>query len=212
MSCKKDVLYDNHHLIPIHDGGKNLPNNTVKIGRTCHAIFHFCNWQRTKNIKDYVAWKGLAGQISKQEMIKILSSEYGKNAVLNKLGIYGLSKEQRFLASSKGGKKAGHYMSKSMWINNGKVNKRVLVNSKIPEGFYKGKIKRAGKKRYTKDRDEYLTQFYDIISERLKDVKSLDLNKRGSIALLSKKWKVSHTQVRRFINKHCPSGVIGSHV
>lgn len=202
MSCKKDVLYDNHHIIPIHDGGKNLSNNIVKIGRTRHAMFHFCNWKRTKNIKDYVAWKGLAGQISKQEMIKILSSEAGKNAVLNKLGIHGLSKEERFLASSKGGKKAGDYMSKSMWINNGEINKRIPINSEIPEGFCKGKIKRAKKKRYNKNRDEYLTQFSDIINKRLEDVKLLDLNKRGSIAFLSKKWKVSHTQVRRFINKH----------
>lgn len=202
MSCKKDVLYDNHHITPIHDGGKNLSNNIVRIGRTCHAMFHFCNWQRTKNVKDYIAWKGLAGQISKQEMIKILSSESGKNAVLNKLGIHALSKEERFLASSKGGKKAGDYMSKSMWINDGKVNKRVPVNPKIPAGFFKGRVKKVEKKRYSQNRDEYLTQFSDIIKERLEDVKFLDLNKRGSVAFLSKKWKVSHTQVRRFISKH----------
>lgn len=202
MSCNKDVLYDKHHIIPVHDGGKNLPNNLVKIGRTCHAMFHFCNWQRTKNIKDYVAWKGLSGQLCKQEMIKILASESGKNTVLNKIGIHGFSKEERFLASSKGGKKAGHYMSDSMWINNGKINKRVRIDSQIPEGFFKGRIKKAKKKKSGRSMDEYLAQFSGIIDERLKDVKSLNLEKRGSVSLLAKKWGVSHTQVRRFISKH----------
>lgn len=202
MSCKNDPIKDRHHIIPVHEGGQYMPNNLVKIGRTCHAMFHFCNWHRTGNRKDYVAWKGLAGQISKQEMIKILSSEGGNKSVKEKSGIHGLSKEERILASSRGGKKAGYYMSKSMWINNGEINKRIPINSEIPNGFFRGKVKKVKNKRYVQQRNEYLTQFSDIINKRLEDVKLLDLNKRGSIAFLSKKWKVSHTQVRRFINKH----------
>lgn len=37
------------------------------------------------------------------------------------------------------------------------------------------------------------------IENRLIDVKSIDMSKRGAIAKLAIKWKVSHTQVRRFI-------------
>lgn len=204
MSCKNDLLMDRHHIIPVHDGGKQLPNNTVKIGRTCHAMFHFCNWHRTNNKKDYVAWKGLAGQLSKQEMIKVLSSEGGKKSFKKKNGIHGFSIKERSLASSKGGKKAGNYMRNSMWVNNGVVNKRLPVSSGVPDGFFKGRVKKqkAKKRRNNRNMEEYLGQFHGIISERAKDVESLDLTKRGCIASLSKKWGVSHAQVRRFINKH----------
>jgi len=204
MSCKNDPLKDRHHIIPVHAGGRHIPNNLIKIGRTCHAMFHFCNWHRTGNKKDYVAWKGLAGQISKQEMIKILSSESGRKSFKEKSGIHGLSKEARFLASSSGGKKASNYMRNSTWINNGVINRRILINSEVPEGFIKGKIKKPKKKKKKSNRnmEEYLGQFSGIINERLVDIKSLDLTKRGCIANLSRKWGVSHTQVRRFINKH----------
>jgi len=203
MSCKRDVLIDKHHIIPVHSGGRNLPHNQVSVGRTCHAMFHFCNWQRTGNKKDYVAWKGLAGQLSKQEMMKILSSESGKRSVKEKTGIYALSKDERFNASSSGGKKAGHYMSNSMWINNGKVNRRVPKTSEIPKEFMPGKVSKKQTRRKNKlTMEEYLDQFSGIISERQRDVESLDLSKRGCIAYLSRKWKISHSQVRRFILKH----------
>jgi hypothetical protein len=147
MNCKDNSLRDYHHIIPVHAGGRHIPNNLVEVGRTCHAMFHFCNWHRTGDKKDYVAWKGLAGQISKQEMIKTLSSEGGRKSFKEKSGMYGLSEEAKFLASSSGGKKAGDYMRNSTWINNGVINKRVLVDSEVPKGFVKGKVKKQGERR-----------------------------------------------------------------
>ena len=40
-----------------------------------------------------------------------------------------------------------------------------------------------------------------IIKKRLDDFNKID-KKRGYIKLLSKMWKISHTQVRRFIIKY----------
>lgn len=40
------------------------------------------------------------------------------------------------------------------------------------------------------------------INNRINDVKQINLQIRGSIELLSHKWNVSHTEVRRFINKY----------
>jgi hypothetical protein len=42
--------------------------------------------------------------------------------------------------------------------------------------------------------------------ERFNDLKNIE-KKRGYITKLSKKWNVSHTQVRRFIEKHWPEMV-----
>lgn len=40
--------------------------------------------------------------------------------------------------------KAGKHVKDTIWINNGKINKRIKADEKIPEGFYKGK---KGKKK-----------------------------------------------------------------
>lgn len=200
MSCKFDILFDKHHIVPVYAGGKNIANNIVKISRTSHAMFHFCNWQRNKNINDYVAWKGLVGQLSKQEIIKILSKQNGKQAYINRTGMFAISKEKRKIFSAKGGKKAGLYMSKSMWINNGIINKRILKSSPIPSGFLKGKVKK--KKKKIKQKSKYFECLNLLFLSRKNDVLEIDLNKRGSIAYLSKKWNISHTQVRRYIKKH----------
>lgn len=123
-------------------GGSDETSNLVKITRTSHVIFHYCNFRLWGNKEDYIAYKGLSGQLSKQEMIIEKSRIVGINSFKNKTGAFSLSKEERFKASSKGGKKASAYMSKSMWINNGLINKRVPYSDIIEEGFFKGRVKK----------------------------------------------------------------------
>gem|GEM_PF-6976466 len=50
-------------------------------------------------------------------------------------------------------------------------------------------------------------QHEEMIKSRINDINKLDLSLRGSIALLSKKWKVSHTQVQRWIKRYIPGGI-----
>jgi len=60
------------------------------------------------------------------------------------------------------------------------------------------------KKMYQKGR-KVIRKFKKMIfiNERLNDLKKIGI-KKGSIEYLSKKWNISHTQVRRFIRIHFP--------
>ena len=49
-----------HRIIPGHKGGTYSSENVVLVSPTCHAMWHFCEWQREGNKKDYIAWKGLS--------------------------------------------------------------------------------------------------------------------------------------------------------
>ena len=192
-------------------GGSDDFTNLVKVSRTCHTMFHFCNYQLWGNKEDYLAYRGLSGQISKQDIIKEKSTISGKKCAEQKIGMFGFSKEQRFAASSKGGKKAGKYMSQSMWINNGTQNKRVLNTQDIPDGWTKGKVKKAKTQKTKKPKvrnpnkrtwDEYKKTFKDIDNQRLEYLKSVDLTKYGIKSKISKDWGVSRTQVNRFLEKY----------
>jgi len=52
--------------------------NLVEVTVTLHAMYHFCNYQLWCNIEDYVAWRGLSGQISEAEFIKEKQSVFGR--------------------------------------------------------------------------------------------------------------------------------------
>lgn len=184
-------------------GGSDDFTNLVKVSRTCHTMFHFCNYQLWGNREDYLAYRGLSGQISKQDIIKEKSIISGKKCAKLKRGMFGLTKEERLSASSKGGKKAGKYMSQSMWINNGTQNKRVLNTELIPDGWVKGKVKKPKNRPANKRTwEEYKETFADIDKQRLEYLKHVDLTKYGIVTIISKDWNVSRTQVNRFLKKY----------
>jgi len=62
-----------HHIIPRYEGGSNLQENLVQLTITQHAMWHYAEWTRKKDDRDYLAWKCLSGQISKEEIQKIKS-------------------------------------------------------------------------------------------------------------------------------------------
>jgi hypothetical protein len=62
-----------HHIIPRYEGGSNLSKNLVVLTTTQHAMWHFAEWQRKQNQRDYLAWKCLSGQIGKEELQMIKS-------------------------------------------------------------------------------------------------------------------------------------------
>ena len=51
-----------HHNPPRHRVGNH--NNIVEITPTCHAMFHFCEWQLHGLKGDYIAWRALSKQIN----------------------------------------------------------------------------------------------------------------------------------------------------
>jgi hypothetical protein len=72
-------------------GGTDEKSNLVKVTVTQHAMFHWCNWQLWGNKEDWLAWRGLTGEVGKEEIIhelRMKASEKGVKAML---------KKQRFL-------------------------------------------------------------------------------------------------------------------
>lgn len=202
MTCKKEGLFDRHHIIPKYMGGSNDFTNIVVVSRTCHTMFHYCNWCLWKNREDYIAYKGLSSQISKEDIIKETSRLAGKKCYEKKVGMFTQTEEEKRLSSSKGGKKVGKYMSQSMWINNGIQNKRVLRSNGIPDGWYKGKVKKEKKTKYNKTREEYIKSFDEQVKNRLDYLKNVDLSEWGIKTKIAKDWGISRTQLNRFLEKH----------
>lgn len=183
-------------------GGSDDFNNLVTVSRTCHTMFHYCNWRLWNNREDYVAYKGLSSQISKHEIIKETASISGRKSYENKTGLFSLTKEEKMKASSKGGKKAGKYMSQSMWINDGEKNKRILGVQSIPDGWIRGKVKKKKRKRYGRSWKEYMNTFFNQTEERLQYLKDIDLTKWGIKTKIANDWGISRSQVNRFLDKH----------
>jgi len=202
MSCKKKGLFDKHHIIPRYMGGTDDFENLVTITRTCHTMFHYCNWRLWNNKEDYVAYRGLSSQISKEEIIKETASIAGKKCYENGTGIFSLTEDERKKVSSKGGKKAGKYMAQSMWINDGTQNKRILKTDILPSGWIGGKVKKKKRKRYGRSWDEYMDTFKEEYENRIEYLKKVDLTKWGIKTIIANDWEVSRTQVNRFIRKY----------
>lgn len=78
MDCQNNSFTHKHHIIPRYMGGTNDATNLVEATVTQHAMFHFCNYQLWNNIEDYVAWRGLSGQISEQEFLAEKFKIFGK--------------------------------------------------------------------------------------------------------------------------------------
>ena len=69
MTCDNGPLRHKHHIVPRYKGGSDAPENLVEVSITQHAMYHYCNYQLWNNVEDYVAWRGLSGQISEQEFL-----------------------------------------------------------------------------------------------------------------------------------------------
>jgi hypothetical protein len=200
---------DKHHIVPRYMGGSDDYTNLVYVNRTRHMMFHFTNYQLWGNTEDYVAYRGLSGQVDKQGIIKELCSMNGKRCYEEGKGMFSLSKEEKAEASARGGKKAGKYMSKSIWITTGTHNKRILKIDPIPDGYRLGKTNiNQVKKVNTRGRswEEFIADkrsCYELRREYLDKIE--DLNKYGIRTAIAKEWGVSRTQVNRFIAQHYTS-------
>lgn len=67
-----------HHIIPKHLGGTDDPENLIELSIEEHADAHKKLWEQHNRWEDYLAWQGLAGLISKEDLIKQMLSEVGK--------------------------------------------------------------------------------------------------------------------------------------
>lgn len=67
-----------HRIIPGYEDGEYTEVNTVELTPTQHAMWHFAEWKRKGDWRDEKAWRGLAGLLSKEELIQQILSEAGK--------------------------------------------------------------------------------------------------------------------------------------
>lgn len=78
MDCENNPLKHKHHIVPRYKGGSDEPENLVELTVTQHAMYHFCNYQLWGNVEDYVAWRGLSGQIEMAEFLIEKQRIFGK--------------------------------------------------------------------------------------------------------------------------------------
>jgi len=67
-----------HHVIPLHMGGTDDPSNIVELTIEEHAEAHRKLFEEHGRWQDELAWKGLAGMITQEELIKRKLSESSK--------------------------------------------------------------------------------------------------------------------------------------
>jgi hypothetical protein len=72
------TIYHQHHIIPVHMGGTDHPDNLVEVSVEKHAELHKQLWEDLGHWQDYVAWQGLSGRIGKEDMIRLRCSLGGK--------------------------------------------------------------------------------------------------------------------------------------
>lgn len=73
-----------HHIVPRHMNGSDDPENLIELTIEEHAEAHRILFEQHGRWEDELAWKGLAGLISKEEIIKKVLSEAGKKGQVNR--------------------------------------------------------------------------------------------------------------------------------
>ena len=69
-----------HHLVPKHRGGTDA-DGLVEVSIPCHAMFHWCEWQRLGHYEDWLAWRMLAGKITAAEATRLAQINANKTRV-----------------------------------------------------------------------------------------------------------------------------------
>ena len=150
-----------HHVTPRYRD----PTSTlmVEVTVTQHAMYHFANWQLWGAKEDWLAWRGLAGLIGKDEMMievgKLAAAKGLATRLLNgptdkliescrllqpRAVLAALSPEARAkkAATMKRNKHSqGHRNSQygTMWITNEISSKKIVKGDPVPSGWRPGR-------------------------------------------------------------------------
>lgn len=63
-----------HHIVPLHAGGDNSPENLIELTIPEHDDAHRILYENHGRWQDRIAWQTLSGQISQAEAIKLAQS------------------------------------------------------------------------------------------------------------------------------------------
>lgn len=144
MDCSKSPLMHKHHIVPRYMGGTDKETNLVEVTVTQHAMYHFCNYQLWGNVEDKFAWKGLTGQIGKEEIILELLLKNQPRAIELARTPEAIEKKKKTFKEIEHQKGEKNSQYGKMWITNGTKEGTYRINKDdpIPEGYWKGRISR----------------------------------------------------------------------
>jgi hypothetical protein len=143
-----------HHIKPKHEGGTDDPENLIELSIEEHVEIHRLLYEENGKIQDFLAWKGLAGLMTKEEIVKSLLSYAGKKGGSSGKGVTGKrangaianwekNKDKLLEVLRENGKKYGHLGGPKrdwIWIHNEKENKKILASEEIPKGWQLGRL------------------------------------------------------------------------
>lgn len=158
------TIYHRHHIIPTHMGGTNDPENLVELTIEEHAEAHRILYEKHGLIQDYCAWKGLSGQIGKDDILKLLFRSASQTKVPciicdRQISRHNMSRHLYSCSDGQLGTKANStrkgikinhpgwknrtYVNgtreKTKCITNGTQTKRIPVSHEIPNGWVLGR-------------------------------------------------------------------------
>lgn len=130
-----------HHIVPKHMGGSNSKDNLVELSIMEHAAEHKKLWEEHGHQEDYLAWQGLSGLMTKEELVKEMLKMAGrKGADISNMKRWGkthITEKSTGYALDVDGRKI---RTKRYWFNNG-VKEGQFSLTEFPENWKRGRLK-----------------------------------------------------------------------
>ena len=143
MSNETIYTKHKHHIIPKHMGGTDDPSNLIELTVEEHAEAHRVLYEKYGRWEDELAWKGLSGMMSKQEIIKRQLSEAGrKGAEMTniKRGAKKWDRVNKYNSDYPEGVDGRKIRAKRFWFTNG-ISESQFSLEDYPEGWSRGRKK-----------------------------------------------------------------------
>ena len=135
-----------HHIIPKHMGGSNSKDNLVELSIEEHADAHKKLWEKYGHQEDYLAWQGLSGLMTKEELVKEMLKMAGrKGAAISNMKQWGKThntQKNTGYAFDVDGRKI---RTKRYWFNDG-VKESQFSLTEFPKNWKRGRLKSVMKK------------------------------------------------------------------
>ena len=127
-----------HHIIPRHMGGTDDPSNIIELSVEEHAEAHRVLYEKYGKREDYIAWKGLSGNIGKEDIHREKSALGGLTTDKRRKeqglppNFHRADEQTLFEWRSKAGSVSTN--AKAIWWSNGKEYKFCIEQ---PDGYIK---------------------------------------------------------------------------
>ena len=128
-------------------GGSDRPDNLIELTINEHAEAHKKLWEEHGHVEDYLAWQGLSGLMTKQEIVKKMLSIAGqKGAKISNMKQWGkikktVKRDSGYPIDVDGRK----IRTKRYWFNDGVTEGQFSLDN-FPINWKRGRLKSVMKK------------------------------------------------------------------